>query len=349
MSKEATMKEPRAVARHGARAMPGDVPRSRRAALRALCAAAWTSGAAHLAWPLAAASLLAGGAACARPASGPFSSGEGDETLAVPGAALHLEFLEGFDLPLRQATRSALRAAANAVATYLGGRFPVPSVRIRLVAIEGHGVHAGRAYNVPDLNLSLHVGIASTVTDFRDDWVMVHEMLHLAIPDVPPGQLWFHEGVATYAEGVARGRAGLEAPLDVWHEWRVGMPKGLPAEGDRGLDRTPTWGRTYWGGALFCLLADLRIHERSRLRLGLAQALQGVLAAGGTYAVAWPLERTLAVADAAIGQDTLAELHAAWADTPVRVDLPALWASLGVGDAFDDDAPRAALRRAILS
>jgi hypothetical protein len=193
------------------------------------------------------------------------------------------------------------------------------------------------------------VGVATNAAEFRADWVMVHEMLHLAIPDVPRSQLWFHEGIATYVEGVARGQAGLEAPIEVWREWRIGMPRGLPAEGDLGIDRTSTWGRTYWGGALFCLLADLRIRERSRLKVGLPQALQGVIAAGGSYAVAWPLARTLAVADAAIGQDTLVELHEAWSQTPVRVDLPALWASLGVGDAFDDTAPRAATRRAILS
>jgi hypothetical protein len=308
---------------------------SRRTALRALAGAPFVA-------------LCAVGA-CAEPASGPFTSGEGEETLAVAGTALHLEFLEGFDLALRAATRAALRVAALAVAAYFGGRFPVPAARVRLVAIEGRGVHGGRAYNEPDLHLRLYVGVATSPDDFRADWVMVHEMLHLAIPDVPRAQLWFHEGVATYAEGVARGRAGLEAPLDVWNEWRAGMPKGLPAEGDRGIDRTSTWGRTYWGGALFCLLADLRIRERSRLRLGLQDALQGVVAAGGSYAVAWPFARTLGVADAAIGQDTLAELHAAWADTPVRVDLPGLWAGLGVGDVFDDGAPRAALRRAILS
>jgi hypothetical protein len=333
----------------------------RRAALRAAAGGSLGLGLGALVRALAPVHVLAGvlagvvgavprpAAAATEPGAGLASPGEGEETLAVAGAALRLEFLEGFDAGLRAATRAALRNSALAVAAYFGGRFPVPAARVRLVAIEGRGVHAGRTYNEPDLNISLHVGVSTSAEGFRADWVMVHEMLHLAIPDVPRSQLWFHEGIATYAEGVARGQAGLEAPLEVWHEWRVGMPKGLPAEDDRGIDRTPTWGRTYWGGALFCLLADIRIRERSRLRLGLAHALQGVIAAGGSYAVAWPLARTLAVADAAIGQDTLAELHAAWAETPVRVDLPALWASLGVGDVFDDAAPRAAVRRAILA
>jgi hypothetical protein len=320
----------------------------RRAALCALVGVALGSSG-KLVRALVPWTAVAGAVARAGAASEPLLAGEGDETLEVPGGALRLEFLEGFDPALRAATRSALRAAALAVCAYFGGRFPVPAARVRLVAIEGRGVHGGRAYNEPDLNLRLYVGVGTGAADFRADWVMVHEMLHLAIPDVPRAQLWFHEGIATYVEGVVRGQAGLAAPREVWREWRIGMPKGLPAKGDRGIDRTPTWGRTYWGGALFCLLADLRIRERSRLKLGLPQALQGVLAAGGSYAVAWPLSRTLAVADAAIGQDTLTELREAWGPKPVNVDLPALWASLGVGDSFDDAAPRAAARRAILS
>jgi hypothetical protein len=38
-----------------------------------------------------------------------------------------------------------------------------------------------------------------------------------------------------------------------------GMPQGEPQRGDRGLDGTHTWGRTYWGGAMFCLLTDVEI------------------------------------------------------------------------------------------
>ena len=39
------------------------------------------------------------------------------------------------------------------------------------------------------------------------------------------------------------------------------MPKGLPQAGDQGLDNTATWGRKYWGGAMFCLLADIEIRK----------------------------------------------------------------------------------------
>ena len=66
-----------------------------------------------------------------------------------------------------------------------------------------------------------------------------------------------------------------------------GLPKGLPAPGDRGLDNTHTWGRTYWGGALFCLVADVEIHHRTNNRYGLQDALRGIVRAGGNMEHDW--------------------------------------------------------------
>jgi hypothetical protein len=67
----------------------------------------------------------------------------------------------------------------------------------------------------------------------------------------------------------------------VWRDLIEGLPHGLPRAGDRGLDFTPTWGRTYWGGAMYCLLADVEIRKRTGNRHGLQDALRGVLAGGG--------------------------------------------------------------------
>ena len=78
---------------------------------------------------------------------------------------------------------------------------------------------------------------------------------------------WIEEGLATYVEPIARAQAGQFSVKLVWRDLVVGLPRGLPQPGDRGLDFTPTWGRTYWGGALFCLLADIEIRKRMNLSL----------------------------------------------------------------------------------
>jgi len=75
---------------------------------------------------------------------------------------------------------------------------------------------------------------------------------------------------------------------------------------------------------LFCLVADVRIRERTRNRKGLQDALRGILNAGGNIEAA------------------------------VQVDLPALWKRLGIevhgrNVVFDDQTPLAAVRPAIIA
>jgi predicted metalloprotease with PDZ domain len=130
------------------------------------------------------------------------------------------------------------------------------------------------------------------------------------------------------------------------------MPKGLPQAGDEGLDNTDTWGRKYWGGAMFCLMADIEIRRATGNRLGLQDAMRGVIAAGGNHEVDWPIERILATADKAVGLQVLTRLHSEWGGKPVAPDLSALWRDLGLRSqngsfGFDDTAPLAAIRAAI--
>ncbi|MCW5666947.1 MAG: hypothetical protein KIT35_24185 [Piscinibacter sp.] len=266
--------------------------------------------------------------------------------LEVGGSRLVLVFDDTLAPGLRAAVPDWLAAAAQAVAGYFG-RFPVPAAEIAVVAADGPGVRHGRTRPGPPPRLQLALAPDTDPAWLRDDWIAVHEMVHLAVPRLAIAHNWLHEGIATYVEGVARARAGLTAPRRLWIELAQQLPQGQPRPGDGGLDDSPTWARTYWGGTLFCLLADVRLRERGAAG-GLQQALQGLLAAGGSYAVAWDIRRVLATADAAVGQTTLGELYAQMKDTPVRIDLDALWARLGVdGTRLREDAPLAALRRAI--
>jgi len=131
-----------------------------------------------------------------------------------------------------------------------------------------------------------------------------------------------------------------------------GMVNGEPGPDDRGLNNTHTWGRTYWGGALFCLVADVQIRRQTGNRRGLQDALRAIVNAGGTIDKEWPLSRLLSIGDQATGVSVLSSMYAHWSVAPVQVDLAELWTQLGIhrserGLTFDSSAPLAATRVAI--
>src|SRR5262249_23548323 len=143
--------------------------------------------------------------------------------------------------------------------------------------------------------IRIDVGDGTTLADLHEDWMMTHEMVHLTFPSVPGDHHWIEEGTATYVEPIARIRAGYLTEPQVWGDVARDMWQGLPERGDRGLDNTDTWGRTYWGGAMFCLLADVEIHKRTHNQKGLQTALRGILEAGGNITEDWDIEKVLKV------------------------------------------------------
>jgi predicted metalloprotease with PDZ domain len=131
------------------------------------------------------------------------------------------------------------------------------------------------------------------------------------------------------------------------------MPKGRAAIDAVGLDQARSWGATYWGGALFGLLADVEIREMTRNKQSLQDALRAVLEAGGNGERAWPLRRLLEAADRPLPRPVLGPLYDRMGGKPTKMDLDDLWKRLGVAlgpdrqVVFDDRAPLAAVRRAI--
>ncbi|HVZ33894.1 MAG TPA: hypothetical protein VG963_15815, partial [Polyangiaceae bacterium] len=242
---------------------------------------------------------------------------------------------------------------ARAVTEYYR-RFPVAQVDVLIHAARGGGIHGGHTDADPEPIIEIEVGDHAGAEDFEQNWSLTHEMVHLALPNLRRSHHWLEEGLASYVEPIARARAHWIDPARVWREWIDNFGLGLPEPGDRGLDHTPSWGRTYWGGALFSFLADLEIRKRTGNRRQLADALRAVLAAGGNLTQTWPIERVLSIGDAATDTHVLEELYRENKDTPVHVDLPALWRELGVREqgrdiVYDDTAKLATIRRSFVA
>jgi len=258
-----------------------------------------------------------------------------------------------FDLP-RQKIVDWVTLCARAVAGYFG-RFPVSRATLKIQMAQGRrGVSGGVTNGDGGAWTRIHVGQHATEDDLKRDWILTHEFVHYGFPSMDRDRHWMEEGSATYVEPIAR--AAIQAlPVErVWGDMVRDMPQGLPAAGDQGLDRTHTWGRTYWGGALFCLLADVRIREKTQCRKGLVDALRAINHGGGNVTNDWPIERAFEMGDKATGGKVLMTLYGEMGTKPMEVDLPDLWRQLGVERqggqiAFHANAPLARVRSAISS
>ncbi|MGA3018692.1 MAG: hypothetical protein ABSF62_16335 [Bryobacteraceae bacterium] len=270
------------------------------------------------------------------------------------GGAIDVTFTsDQFDLP-RQKIVDWVALCARAVSGYFG-RYPVSHASLEIQMAQGRrGVSGGVTNGDGGARTRIRVGQRSTEDDLKRDWILTHEFVHYGFPSMDRDRHWIEEGSATYVEPIAR--AAIQAlPVEkVWGDMVRDMPQGLPGAGDQGLDRTHTWGRTYWGGALFCLLADVRIRQKTQCAKGLVDALRAINRAGGNVANDWPIERALQTGDKATGGKVLMTLYGEMGSKPMEVDLPDLWRQLGVerqGNqvTFHADAPLARVRSAISS
>ncbi len=271
--------------------------------------------------------------------------------ISVGGAVIRLEY-EGNELPVPPEISEAwVRRSATMVSDYLG-EFPVPGLELTLSGRGwgdvGFGMHQDGRW------ITVYCGRSTEEADLVNDWVMVHEMLHAAFPDLTRRHRWMQEGLSTYLEPIVRARAGNTTAQSVWRRWTRSMHHGRPRVGDEGLDITHTWGRTYWGGALFWMMVDIELRTQTDNDKSIRDVVRGILAEGGNGRANWSTKKVIAVADAATGTTVTSDLYARMAQAPGDVDLDALYEKLGVARVdgevvFDDDAPLAHVRRAITS
>jgi len=275
--------------------------------------------------------------------------------LQVGKSKIHVNVEGRLNISQRQ-LQSYIEDASRAVIKYYG-RFPLSQTVINVTATPGDTVgFATATYDddaecgVIDINIGRNVDSQSLDTS----WTLTHEMLHLAFPVVHHNRRWLAEGIATYAEPIGRLRTGKLSAEEVWSDLVDNCPSGLPAQGAPGLNKNGSWGSTYWGGALFCLLADVEIRKQTNNRLGLEHALRAITDSGGSAASDWTAEQAIATGDRALGLQVLQSLYARMALRPGYVDLPTLWRELGVkrvggSVVLVDNAPLSHIRRAIES
>lgn len=279
------------------------------------------------------------------------ASAENLRDLYVEQSGVHVTIetsgIDAGDAAVKQYVADGVRAAV----TYYRN-FPVKNVLIRVEATEDDTVGFATAthdddgsYGLIEIDIGRHV----SRSQLDKSWTLTHELMHLAFPVMPRQRRWLAEGVATYIEPIARIRTGKVRAEQFWGElydnsWRADRRR-------ESLNETSSLSRIYWGGAMYCLVADLRVRRRTHNRVGLEDALRSV-AAGGGAASQWSAEKTIEVMDRSVAGNEFSTLYREMAVDGGGIDLTALWRSLGVSRVagrlvLDETAPLAALRHAI--
>ena len=208
----------------------------------------------------------------------PAHGAESVQTLIVHGSTLTLHIAPTLSAELDSAIEQWIQTSAEGVSRFYG-YFPVKTVQIYVQVGEGDDMDHGVTYQ--GNRIRIDVGRHTSRDQFTKDWEMTHEMFHLGFPILDDDYQWMGEGLSDYLEPLARVANGTMLENDFWRQFLGGFPKGLPQAGDRGLNDTHTWGRTYWGGALYWFLADVEIHRRTQNKHSLHDAVLAILNAGG--------------------------------------------------------------------
>jgi len=273
-------------------------------------------------------------------------------SLIIDNAELNVTIRDRVLLTKKDILLEWVSYSAQAVQHYYG-QFPVDRVRINMEVTDGNRVRFGQAFGGSSPSVRIVVGEDITPEVLRRDWIMVHEMVHLAMADVPRSNRWLLEGLATYVESIARAQLGQLSEDFVWNGFVGRMHQGLPKHGDRGLDHTPTWGRTYWGGAMFCMLADVEIRKLSNNQKSLRDALRGILEDGYSMKASATAKQIFESGDRATGFPVLVNLYNKMRAEPEPQSLDTVWTSLGLsldnGDVmYNDKASLAYVRQQML-
>lgn len=193
------------------------------------------------------------------------------KTLTVSDRIRAVRLLPGSTNSVSDATLIGwLRAATNGHATF--GEHADPDARmVNVFLVERRGDDAGIFGTVLHRHrgsVVLWFGGQGSEASYRRDWLAVHELFHLKMPETKQRACWFTEGFTTYYQEVLRVRSGALTPQQMWDDLhdglvRFGQPRGSSLQKDSDeLWQTHRYQKVYWSGAGLALLCDWKLRER---------------------------------------------------------------------------------------
>ncbi len=247
--------------------------------------------------------------------------------------------------------------AATCVAT-LYGHFPVPHASIFFLPLPDVDEPVfGKVLSLGGSTILVLTGADSDGAKMHKDWILVHEMVHLGFPTFQNEGRWLGEGIATYYEPVLRTRMGWRDSVNMWRGFAREMPRGLPEKGEAvALEERHGIDAIYWGGAIFVMLADVRIRQATKGQMSLDDVMRGILAKGGDAEHVWTVADTMRAGDTITSTHVLTDMYERYAIKGEAMDLDGELHALGIDRTgheddvtFHDDRPHSWIRAKIVA
>ena len=156
---------------------------------------------------------------------------------AVPGATLDVAIAPGSYRVDDDALVAWVARSSRTMARFLGCFPRRPRDGPRRARARRGTFATARRWATAALRWSSRWARRPDAQALSDDWVLPHEMAHLAVPSVARRHHWIEEGLAVYMQPIARARSGELTPEQVWREFAMGMPQGCPVAGRPGARR----------------------------------------------------------------------------------------------------------------
>ncbi|MCJ8268704.1 MAG: hypothetical protein MJK04_04790 [Psychrosphaera sp.] len=158
-----------------------------------------------------------------------------------------------------------IKQAASAIAG-INGSYPVDNAQIIITPTgkKREAVPWGEVQRGGSVSAHFFVDSFRPIQEFKDDWTATHELSHMLVPFISRNELYLSEGIASYYQNVARGKAGMISVETAWDKLLAGFSRGTSS---RRMQK-------YWTGAAIYMMADRELRKRSNNKQSLGTVLK---------------------------------------------------------------------------
>ncbi|MDA1331417.1 MAG: hypothetical protein O3A65_02920 [Proteobacteria bacterium] len=283
--------------------------------------------------------------------------------LILNGTRFDISILDGSPKPDAEELAGWIDQEAAYIQSALG-EIPFPNVQVFIIPNARAREPVPVAYVTRGGSPTLHLMINQRrhMQEFYDDWTVTHELSHLFLPFVSPGDAWFYEGFASYYQYVVRARKGLLSPQKAWSNLIYGFRRGSREAEARGLTlleatqkmyQGEPFMQVYWGGAAMMLIADVQLRKESSGAWSLDRVIREFNLCCMDRTRAWTAFEVLSIFDDLYGYPLFVPLMNRYVGTNEFPDLADAFQLLGLvvsdGDVtLSDEVDQRSLRDQIM-